>query len=131
MKLGQSLLKSKVRPYYLFQCDEVQGTEHLHTSVETGIKIMEGLRGRTSGLAIPTYVIDLPFGGGKVPLQANYVVAQSEDEIILKNYQGRLFRFRNPVYADEATGTEINSDGTPLANAELNTEKIPVPVARR
>ncbi|MGB7725885.1 MAG: hypothetical protein WBL37_09945, partial [Dehalococcoidales bacterium] len=80
---------------------------------------------------IPTYVIDLPFGGGKVPLQANYVVAQSEDEIILKNYQGRLFRFRNPVYADEATGTEINSDGTPLANAELNTEKIPVPVARR
>ncbi|MGA7845084.1 MAG: KamA family radical SAM protein, partial [Dehalococcoidales bacterium] len=93
MKLGQSLLKSKVRPYYLFQCDEAQGTEHLHTSVETGIKIMEGLRGRTSGLAIPTYVIDLPFGGGKVPLQANYVVAQSEDEIILKNYQGRLFRF--------------------------------------
>jgi lysine 2,3-aminomutase len=65
--------------------------------VETGIKIMEGLRGHTSGLAIPTYVIDLPFGGGKVPLQANYVVAQSEGElIILKNYQGRLFRFRNP-----------------------------------
>ena len=59
MKLGQALLKSKVRPYYLFQCDEVQGTEHLRTPVETGIKIMEGLRGYTSGLAIPTYVIDL------------------------------------------------------------------------
>jgi lysine 2,3-aminomutase len=131
MKLGQSLLKSKVRPYYLFQCDEVQGTEHLHTSVETGIKIMEGLRGNTSGLAIPTFVIDLPFGGGKVPLQANYVVAQSEGEIILKNYQGRLFRFRNPVYADEATGTEINTDGSPVVIADANTEKVPVPVVRR
>jgi len=103
----------------------------LHTSVETGIKIMEGLRGNTSGLAIPTYVIDLPFGGGKVPLQANYVVAQSEGEIILKNYQGRLFRFRNPVYDNEATGTEINTDGSPVANANQNIEKIPVPVARR
>jgi lysine 2,3-aminomutase len=129
MKLGQSLLKSKVRPYYLFQCDEVQGTEHLHTSVETGIKIMEGLRGHTSGLAIPTYVIDLPFGGGKVPLQANYVVAQSEGEIILKNYQGRLFRFRNP--SDAANGTEITADGSLANDANQITEKIPVPVVRR
>ena len=129
MKLGQSLLKSKVRPYYLFQCDEVQGTEHFHTPVETGIKIMEGLRGHTSGLAIPTYVIDLPFGGGKVPLQANYVVAQSEGEIILKNYQGRLFRFRNP--GDPATGTEITTDGSLVADANQNLEKIPVPVVRR
>ena len=106
MKLGQGLLKSKVRPYYLFQCDEVQGTEHLHTPVETGIKIMEGLRGHTSGLAIPTYVIDLPFGGGKVPLQANYVVAQSEGELILKNYQGRLFRFRNPGNSTDGNRTD-------------------------
>jgi lysine 2,3-aminomutase len=90
---------------------------------------MEGLRGHTSGLAIPTYVIDLPFGGGKVPLQANYVVAQSEGEIILKNYQGRLFRFRNP--GDPATGTEIRTDGSLVADANQNLEKIPVPVVRR
>jgi len=96
MKLCQALLKIKVRPYYLFQCDEVQGTEHLRTPVEVGVKIIEGLRGRTSGLAIPTFVIDLPQGGGKVPLQPNYVLEQSEEELLLKNYQGNLFRYRNP-----------------------------------
>jgi lysine 2,3-aminomutase len=127
MKLGHGLLKSKVRPYYLFQCDEVQGTEHLHTPVETGIKIMEGLRGHTSGLAIPTFVIDLPFGGGKVPLQANYVVAQSEGELILKNYQGRLFRFRNP--GSSAAQSELITEGIRVSTpAENNPEQVPVPV---
>jgi lysine 2,3-aminomutase len=129
MKLGQGLLRSKVRPYYLFQCDEVQGTEHLHTPVETGIKIMEGLRGHTSGLAIPTYVIDLPFGGGKVPLQANYVVAQSEGELVLKNYKGRLFRFRNP--SSSTTEMELKTDGSLVADINQNLEKVPVPVVRR
>ena len=129
MKLGQGLLKSKVRPYYLFQCDEVQGTEHLHTPVETGIKIMEGLRGHTSGLAIPTYVIDLPFGGGKVPLQANYVVAQNQDELILKNYQGRLFRFRNP--SSSINETELKTVGSLVPETNQNLEQIPVPVVRR
>ena len=129
MKLGQSLLKSKVRPYYLFQCDEVQGTEHLHTPVETGIKIMEGLRGHTSGLAIPTYVIDLPFGGGKVPLQANYVVSQTAGELILKNYQGRLFRFRNP--SSSYTETELKTDSALVVETNQNLEKVPVPVVRR
>lgn len=96
-RLCQGLLKIKVRPYYLFQCDEVQGTEHFRTPVGAGIKIMEKMRGHTSGLATPTFVIDLPGGGGKIPLQPNYVVAQTEGEIILRNYQGRLFNYRNPV----------------------------------
>ncbi|MBI4267158.1 MAG: KamA family radical SAM protein [Chloroflexi bacterium] len=95
-KLCHNLLKIKVRPYYLFQCDEVQGTEHLRTPAETGIKIMEGLRGHTSGLAIPTFVIDLSHGGGKIPLQPNYVLEQSEEELLLKNYEGKVFRYRNP-----------------------------------
>ncbi|MBL7209949.1 MAG: KamA family radical SAM protein, partial [Dehalococcoidia bacterium] len=69
MKLCHGLLKTKVRPYYLFQCDEVLGTEHLRTPVETGLKIVERMRGHTSGLAVPTFVVDLPHGGGKVPLQ--------------------------------------------------------------
>ena len=132
MKLGHGLLKSKVRPYYLFQCDEVQGTEHLHTPVETGIKIMEGLRGHTSGLAIPTYLIDLPFGGGKVPLQANYVVAQSEGELILKNYQGRLFRFRNP--GSSTAQSELITEGIPVSIPVVNNPEqvpVPVPVVRR
>jgi lysine 2,3-aminomutase len=97
LRLCQGLLKIKVRPYYLFQCDEVQGTEHFHTPVSTGMKIIEGMRGHTSGLAVPTYVIDLPGGGGKVPLQPDYVVSQTDEELILRNYEGHLFTFRNPV----------------------------------
>jgi lysine 2,3-aminomutase len=95
-KLCHGLLRIKVRPYYLFQTDEVQGTEHLRTLVETGIKIIEGMRGHTSGLAIPTFVIDLPQGGGKVPLQPDYVLAQTEDELVLRNYEGHTFHYRNP-----------------------------------
>ncbi len=95
-RLVHGLLKIKVRPYYLFQCDEVQGTEHLRTPVETGIKIIEGMRGHTSGLAIPTFVVDLVQGGGKVPLQPNYVLAMTDEELLLKNYEGQVFRYRNP-----------------------------------
>ncbi len=95
-RLCHGLLKAKVRPYYLFQCDEVQGTEHLRTPVETGIKIMEGMRGFTSGLAIPTFVVDLVQGGGKVPLQPNYVLSMTDNELMLKNYEGQIYRYRNP-----------------------------------
>jgi lysine 2,3-aminomutase len=96
IKLCHKLLKIKVRPYYLFQCDEVQGTEHLRTPVEAGIEIIEGMRGHTSGLAVPTFVVDLPQGGGKVSLQPNYMVSQTEKGLVLRNYQGRLFHYRNP-----------------------------------
>ena len=97
LKLCQGLLKIKVRPYYLFQCDEVQGTEHLRTPVETGIKIIEGMRGYTSGLAVPNFVVDLVNGGGKVPLQPNYVLSMTKDELLLRNYEGKIFRYRNPA----------------------------------
>lgn len=103
MELCHGLLRIKVRPYYLFQCDEVQGTEHLRTPVEVGVKIIEGMRGHTSGLAVPTFVIDLPQGGGKVPLQPNYVLAHTGDELVLRNYQGRIFHYRNPVEQEPLT----------------------------
>ncbi len=96
LKLSQKLLKSKVRPYYLFQCDEVRGTEHFRTPVETGINIIDGMRGHTSGLAVPTFVIDLPSGGGKVPLQPNYVLSHTPERLILRNYQNRIMTYRNP-----------------------------------
>ena len=112
-KLCNGLLKIKVRPYYLFQCDEVQGTEHLRTSVETGIKIIDGMRGHTSGLAIPTFVIDLPEGGGKIPLQPNYVLTQTKEELVLRNYQGRFVWYRNPK---DITGTEPTAEAA-LANS--------------
>ncbi len=104
LRLCHGLLKMKVRPYYLFQCDEVQGTEHLRTPVETGIRIIEGMRGHTSGLAIPSFVIDLPQGGGKIPLQPKYVLSHTEDELIVRNYEWHLFRYRNP----KATGARKN-----------------------
>ncbi len=107
MKLCHNLLKIKVRPYYLFQCDEVKGVEHLRTPVETGLMIIEKMRGHTSGLAIPTFVIDLPDGGGKVPLQPSYLLTQTEGELILRNYQGRFFWYRNPE-ANPRPITEAN-----------------------
>ncbi len=94
--LCHKLLKAKVRPYYLFQCDEVQGTEHLRTSVDAGVSIIEGMRGHTSGLAVPTFVVDLPHGGGKVSVQPNYIVSRTDGEIVFRNYERRLVRYRNP-----------------------------------
>ncbi len=118
LKLCKGLLKIKVRPYYLFQCDEVQGTEHLRTSVETGVKIIEGMRGHTSGLAVPTFVIDLPEGGGKVPIQPNYILTQTEDDLVLRNYQGRFFWYRNPK--------AIGSSGNGRKNDKRVQETVPV-----
>jgi len=113
-KLCQGLLRIKVRPYYLYQCDEVQGTEHLRTSVETGIKIIDGMRGHTSGLAIPTFVVDLPHGGGKVPVQPNYVVSRKKRELILRNYEYKLFRYRNP----NGNGHHHNGNGNGNGNGK-------------
>lgn len=111
ISLCHALLKIKVRPYYLFQCDEVRGTEHLRTPVETGIKIIEAMRGHTSGLAIPTFVVDLPHGGGKVPLQPEYVVVRTAEELLIRNYEGRLFHYRNPKAARSATGKASGHNG--------------------
>jgi lysine 2,3-aminomutase len=96
LKLCHGLVKAKIRPYYLFQADEVEGTEHLRTTVEQGLAIIEGLRGHTSGLAIPTYVIDLPGGGGKVPLQASYLVSRENGQLAFRNYLGKIYHYHNP-----------------------------------
>jgi len=117
LRLCQGLLRIKVRPYYLFQCDEVQGTEHLRTPVEVGIKIIEGMRGHTSGLAVPTFVVDLSQGGGKIPLQPNYVLAQTKEELLLKNYEGHVFRYRNPR---EQTHSKLTAVASLLNEPELH-----------
>jgi lysine 2,3-aminomutase len=96
MALCHGLLRIGVRPYYLFQCDPVQGAEHLRTSVWTGVEILEKMRGHTSGFAVPTFVVDTE-GGGKVPLAPNYLLSCTEDELVLRNYEGRIFRYRNPA----------------------------------
>lgn len=91
--LMRGLLRIKVRPYYLFHCDPVIGASHFRTSVWKGLEIMEGLRGHLSGLAVPTYVIDSPYGGGKIPIMPNYLVSASDDCVILRNYEGMLVRY--------------------------------------
>lgn len=108
-RLCHGLLKIKVRPYYLFHTDDVEGTEHLRTTIETGVKIMAGMRGHTSGLAIPSFVIDLPGGGGKVPLLPDYLISASDTEYVFRNYQGRIFGCRNPQQADspEVEGNNV------------------------
>jgi len=93
-KLLRGLLRIKVRPYYLFHCDPVTGAGHFRTSVWKGLEIMEGLRGHMSGIGIPTYVVDSPHGGGKIPLMPNYLVSMSDEAVILRNYEGMLVRYQ-------------------------------------
>jgi len=93
-KLMRALLRIKVRPYYLFHCDPVMGAGHFRTSIWKGLEIMEGLRGHMSGLGIPTYVVDSPHGGGKIPLMPNYLVSASNDAVILRNYEGMIVRYQ-------------------------------------
>src|SRR3970282_891396 len=87
-RLNTQLVKAKVRPYYLFQCDQVRGLEHFRTRLSKGVEIMEALRGHTTGLAIPTFVVDVPGGGGKIPLMPNYILSMGEDRTVLRNYEG-------------------------------------------
>ncbi len=90
--LVQGLLRIKVRPYYLYHCDDVVGAAHLRTSVRRGIEILEGLRGHTTGFAVPTFVVDAPGGGGKIPLMPNYLVSQGENSLVVRNFEGVLVR---------------------------------------
>ena len=91
--LVQKLLRCRVRPYYLYQCDLIAGSSHLRTSVSEGIKIMEGLRGHTTGYAIPQFVIDAPGGGGKTPVHPEYVVRRDANRIVIRNYEGKIFEY--------------------------------------
>jgi lysine 2,3-aminomutase len=95
--LVQRLVEIRVRPYYLYQCDLVEGSGHFRTPVGKGIEIMEGLRGHTSGYAVPTYVIDAPGGGGKIPVAPNYVVSYSDHKVALRNYEGVITTYEEPL----------------------------------
>jgi lysine 2,3-aminomutase len=89
----QKLLMCRVRPYYIYQCDLIAGSAHLRASVRRGLEIMEGLRGHTSGYAVPSYVIDAPGGGGKVPVSPEYVLSRNADRVVIRNYEGKVFEY--------------------------------------
>lgn len=95
-RLCHELVKTGIRPYYLYQCDPVSGTEHLRTSVWKGIEIIEGMRGHTTGFAVPSFVVDAPGGGGKIPLGPQYLIAGGEDYVVLRNYEGFMVRYEFP-----------------------------------
>jgi len=92
-KLMHELLKIRVRPYYIYQCDLVRGTSHLRTPVSVGINILEKLRGHTTGYAVPAYVIDAPGGGGKIPVGPNYLISQGKGKYVLRNYKGKIYTY--------------------------------------
>jgi lysine 2,3-aminomutase len=95
--LCHRLLMMRVRPYYIYQCDPISGSAHFRTSVSKGLEIIEGLRGHTTGYAVPTYVIDAPGGGGKIPLQPSYIVGRDGDDLLLRNYEGKVYRYPDPA----------------------------------
>ncbi|MCZ7601741.1 MAG: KamA family radical SAM protein [Melioribacteraceae bacterium] len=125
MELFQKLLKIRVKPYYLFMADETKGASHFRTSIQTGLDIMNKLRGYTSGLAIPHFVIDAPGGGGKIPLIPNYVLHQDEDRIVLRNYKNEVYVYREiKERKSKESATKINIDvGKNNGNGKVKAPK--------
>ncbi len=112
-ELVQKLLMCRVRPYYLYQCDLIQGSSHLKASVAKGIEIIEGLRGHTTGYAVPQYVIDAPGGGGKVPINPNYIVYHDQEKVVIRNYEGRIFEYPEngaPVEKTPAKAEQVEAE---------------------
>ena len=95
-KLVQDLVRIRCRPYYFYQCDMSRGIEHFRTSVAKGIEIAEALRGHTSGFAVPTFILDAPGGGGKIPLAPQYLISMSDKRVVLRNYEGGTFQYPEP-----------------------------------
>jgi lysine 2,3-aminomutase len=127
--LMRALLRIKVRPYYIFHCDPVIGAGHFRTSVWKGLEIMEGLRGHMSGLGIPTYVVDSPHGGGKIPLMPNYLVSASDDAVVLRNYEGMLVRYQaedkpNTMQSSKTRGVSALLQGSKSVLIPENNERM-------
>jgi lysine 2,3-aminomutase len=114
-QLVHDLVRIRVRPYYLYQCDLVEGAGHFRTPVGKGIEIMEGLRGHTSGYAVHQYIIDAPGGGGKIPVSPNYLLSYSDHKVVLRNYEGYITTYEEPV------------DYLPEKAAKFKGEKRPEP----
>ena len=114
-QLVQELVRIRVRPYYLYQCDLVEGAGHFRTPVGKGIEILEGLRGHTSGYAVPMYIVDAPGGGGKIPVTPNYLLSMSDHKVILRNYEGYVTTYEEPT------------DYLPSDAAKYKGEKRPEP----
>ena len=101
----------RVRPYYLYQCDLSTGIEHFRTPVSKGIEIIEGLRGHVSGFCVPTFVVDGPAGGGKIPVMPNYLLSSSPSRTVLRNYEGVITTYTEPAEYDDTCDCELCREG--------------------
>jgi len=134
-RLVHNLLMARVKPYYIYQCDLSKGISHFRTSVSKGIEIVESLRGHTTGMAVPTYVVDAPGGGGKIPVMPSYMISQSDKKIVLRNYEGVITSYSLPQvvsrpscddtgYAShEGIAALLNGDKRTLEPADLKRRK--------
>lgn len=109
-KLCHLLVKNRIRPYYIYQCDLSQGIEHFRTPISKGIEIIENLRGHTSGFSVPTYVVDAPGGGGKIPVMPTYIISQSPDRVVLRNYEGVIASYAQPTSYTESCDCRFNEE---------------------
>lgn len=117
--LCHALQRIMVRPYYLFQCDPVKGAEHFRTSIWKGIEIIEMMRGYTGGLSVPTFVVDAPGGGGKIPLQPFYMMSATDKDVLLRNYEGMIVKYYNPQETDFGRSRKPNGNGKDGGTAQL------------
>ncbi|MDR3215657.1 MAG: lysine 2,3-aminomutase [Bacilli bacterium] len=121
-KLVNELVMIRVRPYYIYQCDLSNGLEHFRTPVSKGIEIIEGLRGHTSGYCVPTFVVDAPGGGGKIPVMPQYIISQAPGKVVLRNYEGTITTYYEPeVYKQQPISGEVKVHKTGVAGL-LNDE---------
>ena len=120
-ELFHKLVRVRVRPYYLYQCDLVEGAGHFRTTISKGIEIIESLRGHTSGYAIPTYVVDAPGGGGKIPVMPQYVISQAPGKVILRNFEGFITTYDEP---NDYTGHTVARPERTVFNLEAGQEGV-------
>jgi len=122
-ELVLDLVKIRVRPYYIYQCDLSMGIEHFRTKVSKGLEIMEALRGHISGYAVPTYVVDAPGGGGKIPVMPQYLISMSPTKVVLRNYEGVIATYAEPQYIDEGWESKEGAAGEYTGVAQLLESK--------
>jgi lysine 2,3-aminomutase len=109
-QLVHELVMMRVRPYYLYQCDLVEGAGHFRTTVSKGIEIIEGLRGHTSGFAVPEFIVDAPGGGGKVPISPTYLLAQSPGRVVIRNFEGYITTYAEPLDYDPTAVRHLEAE---------------------
>jgi lysine 2,3-aminomutase len=123
-KLVQKLLTIRVKPYYIYQCDLSRGIGHFRTTVSKGIEIIESLRGHTSGMAVPTFVVDAPGGGGKIPVMPSYLITSNEKRVILRNYEGVITAYDEPHFYEEDCGQCRLCDDEPGLKASCGVARL-------